>query len=42
VSSDLSRLAESLADRYRIEREIGAGGMATVHLATSDTTTESR
>jgi eukaryotic-like serine/threonine-protein kinase len=33
VTSDLSRLAESLADRYRIEREIGAGGMATVHLA---------
>jgi serine/threonine protein kinase/Tol biopolymer transport system component len=33
VSSELARLAESLADRYRIEREIGAGGMATVHLA---------
>ena len=33
MTSDLSRLAESLADRYRIEREIGAGGMATVHLA---------
>jgi len=27
------RLAEALADRYRIEREIGAGGMATVYLA---------
>lgn len=26
-------LRSSLADRYRIEREIGAGGMATVHLA---------
>src|SRR5437762_12563880 len=26
-------LARSLADRYRIEREIGAGGMATVYLA---------
>ena len=29
----LSRLAASLADRYRIERELGAGGMATVYLA---------
>ncbi|MBP2648701.1 MAG: protein kinase [Gemmatimonadetes bacterium] len=29
-----SRLATALADRYRIEREIGAGGMATVYLAT--------
>ena len=28
-----SRLAEALADRYRIERELGAGGMATVYLA---------
>ncbi len=28
-----SRLAVALADRYRIEREIGAGGMATVYLA---------
>ena len=27
------RLAEALADRYRIERELGAGGMATVYLA---------
>jgi serine/threonine-protein kinase len=26
-------LAAALADRYRIERELGAGGMATVHLA---------
>ena len=26
-------LQQSLADRYRIEREIGAGGMATVYLA---------
>jgi serine/threonine-protein kinase len=26
-------LAESLGDRYRIEREIGSGGMATVYLA---------
>ena len=27
------RLAIALADRYRIERELGAGGMATVYLA---------
>jgi serine/threonine-protein kinase len=27
------RLNASLADRYRIERELGAGGMATVYLA---------
>ena len=27
------RLTASLADRYRIERELGAGGMATVYLA---------
>ena len=26
-------LAEALADRYRLEREVGAGGMATVYLA---------
>ncbi len=28
-----TRLVAALADRYRIEREIGAGGMATVYLA---------
>jgi eukaryotic-like serine/threonine-protein kinase len=28
-----SRLVEALADRYRLERELGAGGMATVYLA---------
>ena len=27
------RLTAALADRYRVEREIGAGGMATVYLA---------
>jgi Tol biopolymer transport system component len=27
------RLASALADRYRLERELGAGGMATVYLA---------
>jgi serine/threonine-protein kinase len=31
--TDLVRLASALADRYRIERELGAGGMATVYLA---------
>jgi Tol biopolymer transport system component len=29
----LERLAAALADRYRLERELGAGGMATVYLA---------
>jgi hypothetical protein len=29
---DQERLTEALADRYRIEREIGSGGMATVYL----------
>ncbi len=28
-----ARLGAALADRYRIERELGAGGMATVYLA---------
>jgi predicted ATPase len=27
------RLADALSDRYRLERELGAGGMATVYLA---------
>jgi len=31
--TDLSRLATALADRYRVERELGQGGMATVYLA---------
>jgi len=30
---ELERLTASLADRYGIERELGAGGMATVYLA---------
>jgi eukaryotic-like serine/threonine-protein kinase len=29
----MERLAAALSDRYRIERELGAGGMATVYLA---------
>ncbi len=33
MSDDVSRLSTDLADRYRIERELGAGGMATVYLA---------
>jgi hypothetical protein len=32
--SDLSRLTTALEQRYRIERQLGAGGMATVYLAT--------
>ena len=31
--TDVTRLAAALADRYRIERELGAGGMATVYAA---------
>ena len=27
------RLSAAIAGRYRIEREVGAGGMATVYLA---------
>jgi eukaryotic-like serine/threonine-protein kinase len=33
MAADSGRLAAALADRYRIERELGAGGMATVYLA---------
>jgi Tol biopolymer transport system component/tRNA A-37 threonylcarbamoyl transferase component Bud32 len=33
VSDALDRLKTALADRYVIEREVGAGGMATVYLA---------
>jgi serine/threonine-protein kinase len=33
MTDALSRLTEALSDRYRIERELGQGGMATVYLA---------
>ena len=33
VSNSAERLAAALSDRYTIERELGAGGMATVYLA---------
>jgi tetratricopeptide (TPR) repeat protein/tRNA A-37 threonylcarbamoyl transferase component Bud32 len=32
-STDITSLAKALASRYRVERELGAGGMATVFLA---------
>jgi len=33
MTDSLERLSTALSDRYRIEREIGSGGMATVYLA---------
>ena len=33
MNDAVTRLTTALADRYRVEREIGAGGMATVDLA---------
>ena len=33
VTSIQARLTPAIADRYRVERELGAGGMATVYLA---------
>ena len=33
MADQLNRLTETLSDRYAIEREIGAGGMATVYVA---------
>jgi len=33
MSSTLERLGGALSDRYRVDRELGSGGMATVYLA---------
>ncbi|MDZ4865383.1 MAG: protein kinase [Gemmatimonadota bacterium] len=33
MTTAMERLTAALADRYRLERELGAGGMATVYLA---------
>ena len=33
MSEATARVTAALSDRYRIERELGAGGMATVYLA---------
>ncbi len=33
MTEQLDRLKTALADRYTIESELGAGGMATVYLA---------
>jgi serine/threonine-protein kinase len=33
VTSTIERLTTALTDRYRVEKELGAGGMATVYLA---------
>jgi eukaryotic-like serine/threonine-protein kinase len=33
MATPLSQLTAALADRYRLERELGQGGMATVYLA---------
>jgi serine/threonine-protein kinase len=33
MTEGIDRLATALSDRYRIERELGPGGMATVYLA---------
>ena len=33
MNNQVERLTAALSDRYRIERELGSGGMATVYLA---------
>ena len=33
MTTTADRLTAALTERYRIERELGAGGMATVYLA---------
>jgi serine/threonine protein kinase len=33
MNDNISRLSAALADRYAVELELGAGGMATVYLA---------
>jgi len=33
MSSTADRFVAALADRYRVDRELGQGGMATVYLA---------
>ena len=33
MTSHLDRLTSAIADRYGVERELGAGGIATVYLA---------
>ena len=33
MTDALTRLTAALEDRYRVERELGQGGMATVYLA---------
>ncbi len=33
MTDQLDRLKAALADRYKIERQLGVGGMATVYLA---------
>jgi eukaryotic-like serine/threonine-protein kinase len=33
MTTSLERLTAALSDRYRLDRELGQGGMATVYLA---------